>query len=163
MAAKRPQPGKNKTIRTQRRRVIAKALVEQVPTQKIAECIGISRQMVNHEIRQPETQGFIRAAMEPYKDDIREMIPAALSAVKDGLGPSRPYEIENEDGTKGTVAMPNEMIDRLRASKMLMHWLEFTEGKTAEKSGDQAPRFSGTMHELLILFRETTIEQSSIN
>ena len=161
-SGKRPQPGKNPTIRTQRRKTIAKALVEQVPTTQIAQAIGISRQMVNHEIRQEETQGFIKSAMQPYLDDIREMIPSALGAVREGLGRARPYEVEQEDGTTKVVAIPNDQVDRLRASKLLMNWLELAEGKKDDGAlKHNAQRFSGTMHELLVLYRETVIEETS--
>jgi hypothetical protein len=136
--AKRPQPGKNKTIRTMRRRAIAQALVEQTPTTKIAKAIGISRQMVNVEIRAPETQAFIQNALAPYLDEISGLIKPALVAVKDGLG-------------KKQIT-----VDRLRSVKTLGYLMELAEGKKSDGQLSNRPqRFAGTMEELLILYRQT--------
>jgi hypothetical protein len=140
---KRPQPGKNKTIRTQRRKVIAKKLVEQIPPSKIAKQIGISRQMVNVEIRAPETQAFIKGMMHPHLPAISRMIPRALAAVNTCLKPS------------------NEPINRLRAAKTLGYFMELAEGrKTDGNPADRPQRFDGTMEDLLVLYRKTTIEGS---
>jgi hypothetical protein len=142
--AKRPQPGKNKTVRTQRRRVIAKKLVQGIPPKKIGEQIGLSRQMVNVEIRAAETQAFIKGAMAPYLDEIAGLIPPALKVVKTALsGPKQ------------------KMQDRLRGVKTLGYLMELAEGrKTDGDVADRPTRFAGTMEELLILYRETTVESS---
>lgn len=138
--AKRPQPGKNATIRTQRRRVIAKKLVEQTPPAKIAKQIGISRQMVNVEIRADETQAFIRGAMAPYLDEIRELIPPALAVVRSVL-----------TGQFYCAA------DKLRAVKTTGYLMELAEGRTTDGDrSDRPARFDGTMHDLLALYHQTT-------
>lgn len=144
MTSKRPQPGKNKTIRTQRRRFIAKQLVRQVPPAKIGKALGISRQMVNVELRAPETQAFIRGAMAPHLDEIKDLIPAALQVVGTALKGRR-----------------QEMANRLRAVKTLGYLMELGEGRKSDgNDADRPVRFAGTMEELLILYRQTTLESS---
>lgn len=164
---RRPQPGKNKTIRTERRREIAKALVQQVPTSEIARQQGISRQMVNIEINADETRQFIRHALAPHLDEIRELVSPALQAVKDTLGPTRVHPVPEEDeeglptGEVKLVTVPNDPKDRLRAVKTLGYLMELAEGRRRHDDDDRREprRFSGTYEDLLIL-HHTTIHET---
>lgn len=136
---KRPQPGKNKTIRTQRRKAIAAKLIAQTPVQVIAKDVRLTRQMVNHEIRQSETQELIKGMMAQHVPAMSRLIPRALSAINKTLKPG------------------NQPIDRLRAAKTLGYYMELAEGrKTDDPSTNRPPRFAGTMEELLVLFHRTT-------
>lgn len=138
-ATKRPQPGKNPTIRTQRRRIIAEKIVKQVGPAAIAKQIGISRQMVNVEIRAPETQGFIRGALAPYLDEIGGLMPAVLLTLEQGLAPDQP------------------MPDRLRAVRTTGYVMELADGRKSDGDvADRPERFAGTLEELLVLYRRTT-------
>ena len=142
-----------------RRRAIAKAVVvEQKTPAMIGRELGISRQMVNVELRADETRQFIRSAMAPYLDDLRDLIPQAIAAVKDTL--KSPFDAIADAAEKGTpqeaLKCLNTPVDRIRAVRALGWMMQWAEGKASE--GDHKPvadRFSGTLEDLLITHRET--------
>lgn len=148
-AKKAPTP-KNKTAKAARRVVIAKALVQQQTPKAIAQAIGISRKTVYEELKAPETQQLIQRWLTPYHNDIAKLIPEAIQAIADSLRPmhkrGKNYEV------------PTDLIDRLRAVKVLGTVLGWAQGKTDGDADEQSPlrKFKGTMEELLVTFRELT-------
>ncbi len=137
MAVKRPQPCKNAVVRKQTRRAIAKKLVQRKAPTAIAKELGISRQMVNNHIREPETQAFIRDAMAPYLDELKELIPGALAAVRAALDPEQ------------------ETVDRLRGVKALTDLMHLAEGRDTDGNATDRPRWQGQYEDLLILHHRT--------
>jgi len=142
--AKRPQPCKNPTVRKQTRRAIAKKLVQRKGPKQIGKELGMSRQNVNFHIRAPETQAFIRAALDPYLDEIAGLVRPALKVVRIAL-----------TGKRVATA------DKLRAVKTLGYLMELAEGrKTDGDASDLPPRWHGTLEQLLILHHTTIHVQS---
>ena len=135
-----PKQGKNQTIRTERRRQIAKAVIAQKPVKEIAREVGLTRQMVNLELKADETKQFIRHALAPHLEEIKDLVAPALEAIRDGLDESQ------------------EMRDRLRAVKTLGYVMELAEGRRREDELEPPRRFSGTYEDLLIL-HHTTIHE----
>jgi hypothetical protein len=133
---------KNKVSKRARRVVIAKALVEQHRPAEIAHAIGVSRKTIYEELKHPETQELIREWMKPHHSAIRRMIPRALAAVNTGLKPR------------------NDMIDRLRAVKVLGNVMTWAQGKEPDGETGRPKKFEGTMEELLILYRKVTSESA---
>lgn len=152
---KAPTP-KNKTAKAARRVAIVKGLLDQKTPRAIAKGIGISRKTVYEELKAPETQQLIQRWLEPYHNDIEAMIPMAITAVRDSIGPTRRVKVGDE-----VMDRENETIDRLRAAKTLGMIMGWAQGKTSPVD-DETPlrKFSGTMEELLVVYRTLTAGES---
>jgi transposase len=139
----RKRTPKNQVAKRARRVAIVKGLVEQHRPAEIAQAIGVSRKTVYEELKAPETQELIRKWLEPYQDDVRALIPGTILAVAAALHPKTAIEY------------------RLRAVKTLGVVMGWAQGKT-DGDGDGAVdrKFSGTMEELLVVYRTLTAGES---
>src|SRR5579872_1530745 len=145
--AKRLKPTpKNKISKGARRVAIVKGLVGQKRPAEIARAIGVSRKTVYEELRAPETQQLIREWMRDYHAEVRALIPKAIATVAEGLAPSRKFH---------GVEVPADMAVRIRAVRALGIVMGWAQGKVDENGETPAVRkFTGTMEELLLVYRE---------
>jgi hypothetical protein len=128
---------KNAISKQARRAAIAKGLIQQKTPAQLAKQLGVSRETVYQEMRNPETKNLIRSWMAPYHAEIQRMIPDALVAVSDGLDSSQ------------------DIKDRLAAVKTLGVLMEWCEGQAdGDSDGVQHRKWSGEFIELLAMYAE---------
>ena len=65
--------------------MVAKRVIEQVPTQQIAAELGVSRKTAWQEIQHPETQALIQTWMKPHHHRLEKIIDRSISQVERAL------------------------------------------------------------------------------
>jgi hypothetical protein len=83
VAAKKP--ASNPAARQARLAKIVQGRIQQKPTPVIAAEIGISRQMVNRELRDPDNQPLIQSLFQPHHERLRKCVERQIANVERAL------------------------------------------------------------------------------
>lgn len=134
-------PRGSKAQKEAKRRVVAKGIVAGKSTAAIAREAKTGKRHVERLATEPETQLLITDLMKPHRKKLEGLLKKSVEAVEAALKANRTDMADHRARMYG-----------VRRTKDL---LEMAEGK---RDGDDAPirKFSGTMEELLVLYRKVT-------
>jgi hypothetical protein len=154
LSAKKP------ALTARRKKIAAEKVIKGRSLTDVAAELGVTRETASHDYNAPETQGYIRELLAKHDAEIEALTAKALLALDAGLGAVALWqgmECQNDDGDP----LPDHRT-RLRAVAETWRLAALRGGKHDDGNGSSIARnFSGTMEELLILYRRVTASEAA--
>jgi hypothetical protein len=141
---------------TARRKAIASAkVIEGRTLTAVAAELGVTRETASKDFNAPETKDYIRELLGKHDTEIDALVTKSVAALDAGLGANvvwQGMECADRDGVKLA-----DHKTRLRAVAETWRLAALRGGKNDDGNGSSIARnFSGTMEELLVLYRRVT-------